>query len=141
MNVDAAGANAPLSKKLDIGDDSVFTVLHAPPGFAATLGDFGDAVWQRNLMPPIDVVLAFFTERSAVADEFDHLSDPARPDGAVWIAWPKPTSGRRTDISDDGLRATLLRRGWIDNKSIAVDDVWNALRFVVQPKDRRARRK
>ena len=141
MNVDTSGANAPLAKKLDIGDDSVFTVLHAPPGFAATLGDFGDAVWQRNLMPPIDVVLAFFTDRAAVADEFDQLSDPARPDGAVWIAWPKPTSGRHTDITDDGLRATLLRRGWIDNKSIAVDDVWNALRFVVRPPDKRARRK
>ena len=30
------------------------------------LGDVGDAIWQRNMMPPIDVVLAFFTERSAV---------------------------------------------------------------------------
>lgn len=141
MNVDTAGANAPLPKKLGIDDDSVFTVLHAPPGFAATLGDVGDAVWQRNLMPPIDVVLAFFTERTAVVAEFEQLADPARPDGSVWIAWPKPTSGRRTDITDDGLRADLLRRGWIDNKSIAVDDVWNALRFVVRPPDRRARRK
>lgn len=140
MNTDAAGAGAPLSKKLGIDDESVFTVLHAPPGFAAVIGDFGDAVWQRNLMPPIDVVLAFFTERAALVAEFDQFSDPAKPSGAVWIAWPKPTSGRRSDITDDTLRADLLRRGWVDNKSIAIDDVWNALRFVVRPPDRRGRR-
>jgi len=130
-----------LANKLGIDDTSVFTVLHAPAGFAAELGDVGDAVWQRNLMPPLEVVLAFFTERSAVLAEFDTLSDPARPDGAVWVAWPKPTSGRQTDITDDGLRANLMRRGWVDNKSIAIDDTWNALRFVVRPPDRRAHRK
>ncbi len=133
-------SGTPLPKKLGIGDESVFTVLHAPPGFAATLGDVGDAVWQRNLMPPIDVVITFHTERSALVAEWAKLSEAAAPDGAVWIAWPKKTSGVRTDLTEDVLRAEILRTGWVDNKVCAIDATWSGLRFVLR-KEHRPRRK
>ena len=138
MNADYSGT--PLAKKLGITDDSVFTVLHAPPGFAATLGDVGEAVWQRNLMPPIDVVLTFHTQREKLMNEWPTLIEAAAPDGAVWVAWPKQTSGVRTDLTEDVLRHHLLRTGWVDNKVCAIDTTWSGLRFVLR-KEHRHRRK
>lgn len=124
--------NTPLNKKLGIHGDIVFTVLHAPPTFAADLGDTGDAIWQRNLLPPIDVIVAFYTEKTALRDEWKTLADAAQPAGSVWVAWPKPTSDVPSDISEDVLRATMLKAGWEDNKGCAIDDTWNALRFVMR---------
>ena len=138
MNADHAAT--PLPKKLGITDESVFTVLHAPPGFAATLGDFGEAVWQRNLMPPIDVVLTFHRERDKLMEEWPTLTDAAQPDGAVWIAWPKQASGARTDLTEDVLRHHILRTGWVDNKVCSIDATWSALRFVLRKEHRHRRR-
>ena len=132
----AGYSGTPLPKKLGIVDVVVFTVLHAPPGFQATLGDYGNAVWQRNLMPPIDVIVAFFTERVKLRDEWPTLTEAAQPAGGVWVAWPKKTSGVATDIAEDALRATLLKTGWVDNKVCAIDDTWSALRFVLRAENR-----
>jgi hypothetical protein len=132
----AGYSGTPLPKKLGIQGDIVFTVVGAPRGFLESLGDLGDAVLQRNLMPPIDVVLAFFTERAQLVAKWPSLSDPAAPDGAVWIIWPKKASGVATDITEDVLRAELLKTGWVDNKVCAVDDTWSGLRFVLRKENR-----
>jgi hypothetical protein len=132
----AGYSGTPLVKKLGITDDTVYTVIGAPTGFHELLGDVGDAVQVRNLMLPIDVVIAFFTDRARLVEKWPAISEPAAPDGAVWIAWPKKTSGVATDITEDVLRASLLKTGWVDNKVCAIDDTWSALRFVVR-KDRR----
>jgi hypothetical protein len=120
----------PLRTKLEIGGDTVFTVLHAPAGFAATLGDIGDAVWQRSLFAPLDVVVTFHDRAAALADEWPLLAEAALPDGVVWVAFPaSPTSGR--------LDATAVRAaapaGWSNDKACSVDAQWSALRFRYQP--------
>lgn len=138
----AAGySGTPLPIKLGIKDDSVFTVLHAPPGFSATLGDVGDAVWQHNLLPPLDVIVAFFTETASMIAAWPGLTEAVAPDGAVWVCWPKLTSKRPTDITENVLRDLLLPSGWVDNKVCAIDDTWSGLRFVLRKELRRGRRK
>jgi hypothetical protein len=132
----SAAPTPPLTKKLGITDDAVFTVINAPAGFTELLGDYGDAVWQRNLMPTIDVVLAFFTERERMTAKWPALAEAAAPAGGVWVAWPKKTSGIATDLTDDVLRAELLPTGWVDNKVCAIDATWSALRFVMRKDER-----
>ena len=73
----STAATPTLTKKLGIVGDAVFTVIGAPKGFTELLGDVGDAVWQRNLMPPIDVVVAFFTERARMVAKWPELADAA----------------------------------------------------------------
>ena len=140
--MNAGYSNTPLPKKLGITDDSVFTLVGAPAGFDVVLGDVGDAVLQRSLMPPIDVVVAFFTERKKLRAAWPKLTEAVIPAGAVWVAWPKKTSGIATDITEDVLRAELLRTGFVDNKVCAIDETWSGLRFVQRkelrrPKDRK----
>lgn len=137
----AAYSGTPLPKKLGITGDAVFTVIDPPAGFAATLGDVGDAVWQHHLLPPIDVVVAFFTERARLVAAWRRLTAAAEPAGAVWVCWPKRGSGVRSDLTEDVLRAELLPTGWVDNKVCAIDDTWSALRFVQRKELRGPRRR
>ena len=132
----AGYSGTPLPKKLGIVGDAVFAVLHAPADFAETLGDYGDAVWQHNLLAPIDVVVAFFTQRKELAKQWPQLAAAAHPAGGVWVAWPKKTSGVATDITEDVLRAQLLPTGWVDNKVCAIDATWSGLRFVLRKENR-----
>ena len=133
----AGYSGTPLPKKLGITGDAVFTVLHAPSGFEATLGDVGEAVRQQHLALPVDVVVTFHTTRAALVAEWSKLTAAAEPDGAIWVCWPKKTSGVASEITEDVLRAELLRTGWVDNKVCAVDDTWSALRFVQRKEHRR----
>ena len=134
--MNAGYSGTPLPKKLGIGPDSVYVLKRPPADFAELLGDTGGAVQQQNLLPPIDVVVAFHTRRDQLLLEWPKLAAAVEPDGGVWIAWPKRTSGVATDITEDVLRAELLPTGWVDNKVCAIDETWSGLRFV-QRKERR----
>ena len=127
----------PLPKKLGIVDDVVFSVRNAPVHFAELLGDVSPAVWQRSLMAPLDVVVAFHRLRATLVAEWPKLTAAVEPAGAVWVAWPKQASGVATDITEDVLRAELLPTGWVDNKVCAIDEVWSGLRFVQRKELRR----
>jgi hypothetical protein len=128
----AGYSGTPLPAKLGIVGDVVFTVVGAPADFADTLGDYGEAVWQRSLLAPLDVVVAFFTSRDRLAAAWPKLTTPMAPAGAVWVAWPKKVSGVATDITEDVLREVLLPTGWVDNKVCAIDATWSGLRFVLR---------
>lgn len=126
-----AYSGKPIEEKMGIDDDSVVVLRHAPPGFVLATG-----INQRNLLPPIDVILTFHTRRAPLLAEWATLTDAAQPDGAVWVAWPKTTSGVPSEITEDTLRADLLPTGWVDNKVCSIDATWSALRFM-QSKDQR----
>lgn len=128
----AGSSAAPLATKLGITGDAVFTVIGAPADFAETLGDHGAAVWQRSLLAPLDVVVAFFTARDRLLVQWPKLTAPVAPHGGVWVAWPKQSSGVPTDLTEDVLREVLLPTGWVGNKICAIDATWSGLRFVLR---------
>jgi hypothetical protein len=123
-----------LEVKLGIGPDTVYVLLHPPAEFALRGG-----IPQRNLLPPVDVILTFHTQRARLLVEWPKLTAAAEPAGAVWVAWPKRTSGMSTGITEDTLRADLLPTGWVDNKVCSIDATWSALRFVQRVERRRPR--
>ncbi len=62
--------------------------------------------------------------------------DALAPRGALWVAWPRKSSGFFTDLDEQLVRAVGLSGGLTDNKLIAVDEIWSALRFVKKERDR-----
>ncbi len=123
-----------LPAKLGIVEGSRLVVLGAP---ADLVLDLPPGVRRgHQARGTADVVLAFFTEVSALDERIDRLAAMIFPAGSLWIAWPKRASGRATDMTDDHVRRTGLPLGLVDNKVCAVDDTWTGLRLVW----RRARR-
>ena len=60
----------------------------------------------------------------------ERLSAMVHPDGGLWIAWPKRSSGVATDVTDHVIRHLALGLGLVDNKVCAIDDTWTGLRIV-----------
>jgi hypothetical protein len=54
----------------------------------------------------------------------------------LWIAWPKKASKIETDLTFEDVQRIGLEAGLVDNKSAAIDDRWQAVRFVRRLRDR-----
>jgi hypothetical protein len=85
---------------------------------------------------PYDVILAFCLNCTALDRQVAALPRRLTTAGGLWLAWPKRSSGVRTDITEAAVRAAGLDSGLVDNKIAAVDVTWSALRFVRRLADR-----
>jgi hypothetical protein len=86
--------------------------------------------------PGTEVVVLFTTTRAELERRFAGLMDTlARADG-LWVAWPKKTSKLATDLTFDSVQSVGLAAGLVDNKSCAIDQDWQAVRFVRRLTDR-----
>jgi hypothetical protein len=48
----------------------------------------------------------------------------------LWVAWPKKSSGVKTDVTEDVVREVVLPGGWVDVKVCAVDETWSGLKLL-----------
>ena len=133
-----AGYSAtPLPKKLGIKPDCRLALVNAPGGFAQTLGELPPGVTPRAMgRGTYDVIVLFAASAEALARALPAARLRLDPAGGLWVAWPKKTSGIRTDITETEVRGRGLDAGLVDNKVCAIDDTWSGLRFVVRLKDR-----
>ena len=83
-----------------------------------------------------NVVVYFTTSRAELERRFAALQKTLAPADGLWIAWPKKASGIETDLTFEVVQQTGLAAGLVDNKSCAIDDRWQALRFVYRLADR-----
>jgi hypothetical protein len=132
-------SGTPLPKKLGIKPGSTVAFRTAPPEFAAALGELPEGVRvKRRAAAPLDVLVAFFVDRADLDARLRALSRTIFPDGGLWIAWPKRSSGVATDLTEDVVRELGLGLGLVDNKVCAIDETWSGLRLVHRLRDRPA---
>jgi hypothetical protein len=86
--------------------------------------------------PGAGVVVFFTTSRGELERRFEALRATLEPADGLWIAWPKKTSEIETDLDFGAVQQAGLAAGLVDNKSCAVDDDWQAVRFVYRVADR-----
>ena len=82
------------------------------------------------------VVVYFTTSRAELERRFEALKGALDPADGLWIAWPKKAAGIENDLTFDIVQQTGLAAGLVDNKSCAIDERWQALRFVYRLMDR-----
>lgn len=135
----AAGySGTPLPKKLGMKPRRRVVVVNGPDDFAETLGELpeGVTISTRLAAGRYDLVLLFAKSQAELTRRFAIVKEKLGPDGGVWIAWPKKTSGVPTDLSDNAVREIGLAGGLVDNKVCAIDETWSGLHFVFRLKDR-----
>jgi len=86
--------------------------------------------------PGVGVVVYFTTSRAELERRFEALKGTLDPADGLWIAWPKKAAGIENDLTFDVVQQTGLDAGLVDNKSCAIDEHWQALRFVYRLTDR-----
>ena len=126
-------STTPLPKKLGIGESSRVAVVGAPRGFVQSIGV------SPRARGAVDVLVFFTTRRAELERRFGSLAGRLEPAGGVWVAWPKKSADTPTDLSFEDVQRIGLAAGLVDNKSCAIDETWQALRFVIRREDRPVR--
>jgi hypothetical protein len=83
-----------------------------------------------------DVLVYFTTSSAELRKRFPRLKKTLAPPDGFWIAWPKRGSKIETDLDFAAVQEIGLAAGLVDNKSAAIDDDWQAVRFVYRKVDR-----
>jgi hypothetical protein len=133
--VSAGYSGTPLARKLGIADGSRVLVSGAPPRWLLEAPP-GATVHAKPGRGPYDVVLAFCGDGRELRRRFAPSAGRLTPAGALWIAWPKKSSGVATDVDENVVRAHGLACGLVDVKVCAVDATWSGLKFVRRLADR-----
>jgi len=97
----------------------------------------GTALSQKlGAKPGAGVVVFFTTSRDDLERRFAALRATLDPADGLWIAWPKKAAEIEGDLSFEIVQEIGLAHGLVDNKSCAIDERWQALRFVYRLEDR-----
>lgn len=126
-----------LPVKLGLRPGSRVRLVRVPAEVRASLrAAVRGCVVVRDPAEPLDFILGAARSRLTAIEELDRAVLRLAPLGMVWIAWPKKSSGPRTDLNDDVVRRLGLATGLVDVKVCALDATWSALKFVRRLADR-----
>lgn len=132
--VSAGYSGTPLVRKLGLKDGAVallldvpetLTEIHGFPGFAGIETEAPDAAGRR-----FDYTHVFARDLGELTGLVPALLACLKPDGMLWISWPKRASMVPTDITEDRLRDIFLPVGLVDVKVAAIDETWSGLKFM-----------
>ena len=126
-----------IGEKLGIREGKRVLVFDPPVGFVRRLDPLPPGV--GVMVKPVavaDVIVVFSASRAVLGELFHQAKHLLAPRGALWVAWPRKSSGFFTDLDEQLVRAVGLAGGLTDNKIIAIDEIWSALRFVQKERDR-----
>jgi hypothetical protein len=134
----AGYSGTPLPKKLGLRENQRLALVNAPADFEKALGVLPqNAQIVKRLSNPLDLVMLFVDQEKQLTKQFSSIVSKLTPNGMIWVAWPKKSSGVPTDLTFDRVQRIGLDSGLVDVKICAVDEVWSGLKFVIRVKDRK----
>lgn len=123
----------PLARKPGVTANGRVVARHAPDDFARLLEPLPvGVVFETLVSQATDIVHVFAERKATLKNELDALRLSIRPDGVVWVSWPKKVSRVPTDITEDTIRELALPLGFVDVKVCAVSEIWSDLKLVVR---------
>lgn len=126
-------SGTPLARKLGLREGTALRAIDPPQGYRDLLAPLPPGVrFVSRVSTATDVVHLFVHRRSELRRALARLRSAIRPDAAIWVSWPKKSSGAATDLSEDGIREEALPLGLVDVKVCAVDDTWSGLKLVIR---------
>ncbi len=129
----AGYSGTPLYKKLGIKSHCRVKTRNAPPGYLQLLSPVPEgAKISSRLKPPVDLWHVFTTSRSELSRLLSAAIGEIRQDGAIWVSWPKKSSGVPSEITEDTVRELALPMGLVDVKVCAIDATWSGLKLVIR---------
>jgi hypothetical protein len=124
-------------QKLGIKPGFRIFVAGAPADYAGMMGRLPSEVTiAARLNGTIDMIHLFAANAAGLGNKLKSYRKAIKPDGMIWVSWPKKSSGLQTDLTENVLRNAALPLGLVDIKVCAIDETWSGLKFVI-PKAQR----
>ncbi|MBC5993911.1 YdeI/OmpD-associated family protein [Pontibacter cellulosilyticus] len=123
---------AEIGKKLQLKHTYSLLLLNAPDQIADALATEGYTFTNAAETPHVgtyDAVQIFVRNK----DEMDHFVPQVvlllKPNALFWVAYPKKSSGIKTDLSRDEGWKTVAALGYEATRLVALGDTWSSARF------------
>ena len=130
-------SGTPLVKKLGIKENSLIKIIHQPDNYFDLLNRLPEGIRNVNDKHVKKDFIHYFTKESKqLFKDILDLKNEIKPDGMIWISWPKKAAKIQTDITEDVIRDFALKNGLVDVKVCAVDEIWSGLKLVIPVKER-----
>ena len=128
----AGYSGTPLAKKLGYKPGFHAFVDGAPDNHQDLLAPLPDDVtFVARLDNDLDMIHLFTDSKRNLAAKLKRYIKKIKPNGMIWVSWPKKASKVPTDITEDTVRDTALALDLVDVKVCAVDEVWSGLKLVI----------
>ena len=135
----AGYSGTPLAKKLGIKTLANVMLINAPDYYMQLFTDMPAEVYFVDSANVKKDLVHFFTKSNEeLLANLPLLMKQIKPDGMIWVSWPKKASKVVTDITEDVIRNFALKIGLVDVKVCAVDEIWSGLKLVIPVKDRKS---
>lgn len=129
----AGYSGTPLAKKLGFKEGATAYVSGAPENYKALLAPLPMGVEFRDKPGRnLDIAHAFVSERRKLETALPALMKAIKPNGMIWVSWPKKAAKLQTDMTEDVIRELALPLGLVDVKVCAVDETWSGLKLVIR---------
>lgn len=137
----AGYSGTPLPQKLGIKPGTIVVAIDAPENYRKLLGQIPSGVnFASRPVGNSKFIHLFATRRSELEKQLSNLRQKIAEDAAVWVSWPKKSSGVATDITENVIRAVALPLGFVDIKVCAVDETWSGLKLMIRKENRKSKR-
>lgn len=134
MMPDTAGySGTPLWKKLGIKSGFRLKTKNAPDNYLQLIAPLPeDVTVSARLRGDIDLWHLFTRSKAELQRVLQQARQQIRPQGMIWVSWPKKASKVPTDVTEDVIREVCLPTGLVDVKVCAVDATWSGLKLVIR---------
>ena len=120
----------PLVKKLQLKPGLRVLFLNPPTGYVASLGPMPVGVVSVDgPVGTLDFVQLFVRDCAELTALAPAALAAIKPDGVLWIAYPKQSAKVKTDITRDRGWEPVTAAGLRPVTQIAIDETWSALRW------------
>ena len=126
-------SGTPLSKKLGIKRQFRVKTKNTPANYLELLSPIPSGVkFSPRLRATVDIWHLFTKSRTELVRVLNVAMGEIRQDGAIWVSWPKKSSGVSSEITEDTIREIALPMGLVDVKVCAIDATWSGLKLVIR---------
>jgi hypothetical protein len=121
-----------IAQKLGLKPGAKLLVRQQPDGFEALIGALpASAELVVDGIKSFPLVLVFAENRAALVEGLPIAKRQLEAGGALWVAYIKGASDKKTDINRDSIREYVATVGMDTVAQIAIDDDWSALRLKI----------
>jgi hypothetical protein len=132
----AGYSGTPLAKKLGIKSGFRIFLDNSPATYMQLVEPLPDDVaFVAKPMKNLDMIHLFTDSKKDLAAKLKRYVKHIKPDGVLWVSWPKKASKAPTDITEDVIRE-VMGETLVDVKVCAVDEVWSGLKLVIRVEKR-----
>lgn len=107
-------------------------LVNEPEGYKERLGKLPPNVsFVAKPSHPVDLIQVFVSSRSELESQLRTVKPSLKPQGLLWVTYPKGTSKMKVDINRDIIREYAETVGLKTVAQIAIDETWSALRLKI----------